>query len=520
MSDVVKGSPENKKSDLDKGIFIPAIVILAIVAIPFALNEAGSTATLNKVFNVVVDNFNWGYLWWAIIATCFCLWISFSKYGKIVLGDPNDKPQFTNFQYYSIIVAMGLGATIMRTGAMMWAPIAMNPPFDVVPGSRDALLWGNAYSMFLWDPVCFALFIIAGPAMGYVIHVRKKPLLRVSEVCRCVFGDKFTDGIGGRILDVFFVVAIMAGTATFLGFGTPLVTAMLNKIFGLEQNFRLTVIVTIVWIALFTASAYLGIEKGIKNLSTFNMYFAAVFGIFIMIAGPGIFILDFFTDTMGFLFTHHTDIIFYSDSMRQGEAGYMQNYTIFWYAYIISWTLLHSAFSAKVSKGRTIRDMVLTYLIAPCILSIIVTALLGGLSIDRFLNNTVPIFDIVEKGGIIPAIPEVLATLPVPIFAMLAYLILAMVFMVTTLDSTTWTIAAYVCKDAEGTKEPSQAVRLIIAFAIAVVALLLLRIGGLAPLEVLSGIMGIPLIAVLIIVMYAGVKMMNQDKAWIHNIRK
>lgn len=296
MSDVVKGSPENKKSDLDKGIFIPAIVILAIVAIPFALNEAGSTATLNKVFNVVVDNFNWGYLWWAIIATCFCLWISFSKYGKIVLGDPNDKPQFTNFQYYSIIVAMGLGATIMRTGAMMWAPIAMNPPFDVVPGSRDALLWGNAYSMFLWDPVCFALFIIAGPAMGYVIHVRKKPLLRVSEVCRCVFGDKFTDGIGGRILDVFFVVAIMAGTATFLGFGTPLVTAMLNKIFGLEQNFRLTVIVTIVWIALFTASAYLGIEKGIKNLSTFNMYFAAVFGIFIMIAGPGIFILDFFTD--------------------------------------------------------------------------------------------------------------------------------------------------------------------------------------------------------------------------------
>jgi choline-glycine betaine transporter len=509
-----------KDSGLNTAVFIPSMIILVIIAIPFAMNEAGVLDSLNSAFDAVVTYFNWGYLWWPIITTIFALWLCFSKYGKVVLGNPGEKPRFSNFEYIAILIAMGLGATIMRTGTMMWAPIAMNPPFDVEAGSKEALLWGNAYSIFLWDPVCFALFVIAGPAMGYVIHVRKRPLLRVSEVYRCIFGNKFADGKGGLVLDIFFVVAIMAGTATFIGLGTPIVTTMLNSLFGFKMNFTLTVIVTLVWICLFTASAYLGLEKGIKNLSTFNMYLAAIFGIFIMIAGPAIFILDFFTDTVGFYLNHHNDIIFYSDSMRTGAPGYMQRYTIFWYAYIATWSLLHSAFAAKVSKGRTIREMLLTYMLAPFALSAVVTALLGGLSIDRYLKGMVPIFDIVKEGGIIPAIPAVLSTLPLPFIAMLIFLVLAVVFMVTTLDSTTYTIAAYVCNDPMGEKEPSQAVRLIIAFAVSAVALILLRIGGLAPLEVLSGLMGIPIIFVLFGTMYAGIKMMNEDKAWLHNVRK
>jgi choline-glycine betaine transporter len=509
-----------KNSGLNIKVFVPSLIILVLISIPFALNEGNALDSLNRVFEQVVTYFGWGYMWWPIITIVWALWICFSKYGKVVLGDPAEKPQFKKFEYIAILIAMGLGATIMRTGAMMWAPIAMAPPFGVTPGSQEALLWGNAYSMFLWDPVCFVLFVCAGPAMGYVIHVRKRPLLRVSEVYRCIFGDKFADGIGGMLLDIFFVIAILAGTSTFLGLGTPIVTTFLNHLFGFEINFRLTVIVTLIWIVLFTGSAYLGLEKGIKNLSTFNMYLAAIFGIFIMIAGPTVFILDFFTDTVGFYLNHHNDIIFYSDSMRTGEPGYMQRYTVFWYAYIATWSLLHSAFAAKVSKGRTIREMVLTYMIAPFALSTAVTAILGGLSIDRHLKGMVPIFDIVKEGGIVPAIPDVIATLPLPAIAMVIFLLLTIVFMVTTLDSTTYTIAAYVCNDPMNEKEPAQAVRLITAFAVSALAILLMRIGGLVPLEVLSGLMGVPIIFVLLGSMYAPIKMMNDDKAWIHNVRK
>ena len=321
----MKGDRErNKKSKLiDNKIFVPSLIAIIVICIPFSIYQDESLIVLNTIFDNIVDMFGWGYIWYATILVGFALYLSFSKYGNVVLGDPTDKPRFSLFEYASILIAMGLGSTIMRTGMIEWANVAVDPPYGAEPSSNEALLWGNSYSMFMWSFQVFAIFVMAAPAMGYILHVRKRPFMRISEACRTIFGDKFTDGIGGKILDIIFMVSILSGAAVTLGLGTPIVTYSLAEIFKMEITFGLTLIVIIVWVVLFTISAYLGIERGIKKLSTLNIYLSGIFAIFIMLIGPGIFILNYFTDTIGFLFSHYMDLSFYTNSLDLEGSTYI-----------------------------------------------------------------------------------------------------------------------------------------------------------------------------------------------------
>lgn len=510
-----------KKFTIDRKIFWPSLVILTVLCIPLAIWEKRSLTVLNNIFEVIVDNFGWMYMWYPIAMIIFGFYFSFSRYGKVVLGDPTDKPRFTMFQYISIIVAMGIGSTIMRTGTIQWALVAMDPPFGVEPLSKQAIMWGNPYSMFLWSLHTFAIFSLTAPAMGYVLYVRKKPLMRVSEICRCVFGDRFTDGFGGKVLDVLFLLAIIAGSATFLGLGTPIVTAVVSKLFNIETTFQLTLGVTIVWIALFTTSVYLGLEKGIKNLSTFNMYLAAFLGLFIIVLGPTIFIINYFTESVGFLLNNYIDLTFHSDSLSQNGPSHIQRYSVFWWAYCATWALLHGIFAAKISKGRTIREVLMTYFFAPLVLAWVATGVLGGAGVDAYLNGTVPVIDIIENGGgAMAAIAEIMGSLPLSTFVLIVFAILTMTFFGTTLDSTTYSIAAYTETNDMSKQDPSRSSRLIWAAIIAVMAIILLRIGGLVPLEVTSGLMGFPIMFIQFVTVYAAKKMMDEDRAWLYNVRK
>ncbi|WP_236784531.1 BCCT family transporter [Alteribacter salitolerans] len=505
---------------IDYRIFVPSLLVIIGISIPFSIYEEQATAALNQTFDTIVEVFSWGYIWYAILLLGAGLYLSFSKYGKVVLGDPNEKPRFTLFEYASILIAMGVGSTIMRTGMVEWTAVANDPPFGLEPQSSEALLMGNAYSMFMWSFQVFAIFVMAAPAMGYILHVRKRPLMRISEACRCIFGDRFTEGAGGKFLDIIFLVSILSGAAVTLGLGTPIVTYNLSKLFAIEVTFGLTMIVTIVWVILFSLSAYVGIEKGIKRLSTFNMYLAGGFALFIMIAGPGVFILNYFTESVSSLITNYVNISFYTESLELEGASHVQSNTVFWFAYSATWAMLHSIFAAKISQGRTIKEMILTYLLAPTLLSWVATEVLGGLGVHRHLTDAVPVFDIVQNQDDMALIPEILASLPWSTVALVVFAIVAMIFLTTTLDSTTYTIAAYTSTKDMSKYEPSRFLRIATAGIITVLALILMRVGGLAPLEVVSGLMGLPIIIIQFLTIYAAKKMMDQDRAWIHNVRK
>lgn len=507
------------KNLIDLRIFLPSLIIIIAICIIFAMYEDESLTTLNATFDAIVNNFKWGYIWYTIVLVIAGIYFSFSKYGNVVLGDPTEKPRFSLFEYASILIAMGLGSTVMRTAMVQWASVANDPPFGVEAQSTEALLWGNSYAMFMWSFQVFAIFVMAAPAMGYILHVRKKPFMRISEACRVLFGDQFTDGMGGKILDIIFLVSILSGAAVTLGLGAPIVTYNIAELFNIEITFTLTIIVTLIWVMLFSISAYLGIEKGIKRLSTLNIYLAGLFAVFVMVLGPGIFILDYFTDTIGFLLSHYPDLSFYTNSLNVGGTTHIESHTVFWFAYSATWAMLHSVFAAKVSRGRTIKEMNLTYLLAPTLLSWIATGLLGGLGVHRYLTGQVDVLSIVENQDEMNAIPEILLTLPFPTLFLIAFIVIATIFLTTTLDSTTYTIASYTGTENMSKSEPSRHLRILVAAIITVLALILMRIGGLEPLEVLSGLMGLPIIIIQFLTIFAAKKMMDEDKAWIYQVR-
>lgn len=511
---------KSTKKSMDLRITIPSILIVIVFSLLFMLYTDESTEQLNTIFNYIVDQFRWGYIWYGALITIAALYFSFSKYGNVVLGDPKEKPRFTLFEYSSILVAMGLGATIMRTGMIQWGEVAIDPPFGIDPGSPEAALAGNSYSMFLWSFQTFAIFVMCAPALGYILHVRKKPKIRISEACRCIFGDAFTDGIGGRVLDILFLVSILSGAAVTLGLGTPIVTYNLSELLQIDVTLVMTIIVTLIMVTVFTISAYVGIDKGIKRLSTMNMYLAGAFGLFIIIIGPGMFILNFSTDSIRYLFSNYIDFSFYTNSLNTGESTHVESHTVFWFAYNATWAMLHGMFAAVVSKGRTIKEMILTYLLAPTLLSWAATGLLGGLGVERFISGELDILSIIQNQEPVAAVPHILATLPMEQITMTVFIVIASIFMVTTLDSTTYTIATYMSKNDMSKQTPSRNIRVFVSIVITVLALTLLSVGGLAPLEVLSGIMGIPIIAIQILTVIAAKKMIDEDHAWLTNVRK
>lgn len=510
----------NRWNLIDKRILIPAVVIILIISIPFALYESESLELLNQIFDTIVTNFGWGYIWYANILVIIGLYLSFSKYGKVVLGDPAEKPDFTLFQYSCLLIAMGLGSTIMRTGMIQWTEIANNPPAGIEAGGAEAMLWGNSYSMFIWSFQTFSIFVMAAPAIAYIIHVKKKPKMRISEATRVLFGDKFTDGLGGILLDILFLVSILSGAAVTLGLGTPIITSNLASLFDTDVTFTMTLIVTIVWVILFSISAYVGVDKGIKRLSVLNMYMAGAFALFVLIIGPGIFIMDFFTDTVGHLLTNYLTFSFFTESTVIEQTAFIKNHLVFWFAYNATWAMLHSIFAARISKGRTIKEMILTYLVAPTALSWLATGVLGGIGVHRQLNGQLDALSLSAENEPVSIIPDILETLPLSGIIMVFFIIIALIFLTTTLDSTTFTIAAYTSKEDMSEKDPSKFVRILVSVIITVLALTLMQIGGLAPLEVISGMMGIPIIALQFILIYAAIKMMDKDKAWKYNIRK
>lgn len=504
---------------VDKKILIPAVLFIVIISIPFSLYESESLELLNNIFDFIVTNFGWGYIWYANLLVGLGLYMSFSKYGKVVLGAPDEKPDFTLFQYACLLIAMGLGSTIMRTGMVQWAEVANSPGPGFEAGSIDSIIMGNSYSMFIWSLQTFSIFVMAAPAIAYVVHVKKRPMMRISEVCRTLFGDKFSDGIGGILIDILFLVSILSGAAVTLGLGAPIITESVAFLLDTEVTFTMTMIVTVIWVFLFSISAYLGIKKGIKRLSVWNMYLAGIFAVFVLIIGPGLFIMDFFTDTVGYVVTNYLTFSFYSDSTVLGETTFIKNHLVFWFAYNATWAMLHSVFAARISKGRTIKEMILTYLLAPTILSWIATGILGGIGANLQLTGELDVLSLATEGDPVGIIPNVLDTLPLSSIVIVMFIIIAMIFLTTTLDSTTFTIAAYTSTDDMSQEDPSRFVRILIAIIITVLALSLMSIGGLEPLEVISGLMGIPIIALQLITVYAAKKMMDKDKAWKYNIR-
>ncbi len=481
-------------SDTDKTIFFGAITFLLFLSLPLFIWPEKSLVALTFIKKFVLYNFGLAFIWLAIFTLGFVLWLAFSKYGKISFGTGD--PQFSTFSWASMLFCAGVATGILYWGTIEWAFYYQSPPFGEKPGSIAAIEWASAYGMFHWGISGWAFYVLPTIAIGYSYYILKIPKMRISIACKSLIGKR-AEGLPGKLMDMFFMVGLLGSTGTSLGLGTPMIAAGLVLIAGISNSFIFKVIVIIFCTIIFATSVYLGLEKGIKKLSNVNTVAALGFLVFVLLAGPTSFLLKMATNSIGFLIDNFIRMSFWTEPL--GDTHFVEDWSIFYWAWWVAVGPFMGIFVAKISKGRTIKQIVLGALFFGSLGSALYYGILGNYALYLELNNILPITEMVGSGQTAEAIVLIISSLPSGKIILLLFCIVGIIFMATSFDSTSYTLAACSSNEVNINDEPSRWQRLFWAFALILLPIALMLVGGLDSLKTAALISAVPMVFVYIL---------------------
>lgn len=522
---------------IDKRIFWPALICVVTVVLLLGRFPDQSKEVLDKVLEFMKFNFGFIYLWFTVFCLALLLWFAYGRYGKLKFGDPEDQPEFSTLSWIGMLFCAGIGTSLMYWATIEWADYYNAPPFGIEPKSAEAAHWAAMYGLFHWGPFAWALYCVPALPIAYAFHNRKIPCLRVSAACRGVIGDH-ADGLLGKVIDILFILGLVGGTGTSLGLGTPILSETIGALFGIERTFGsefisgflgdkvpdtfcLDAIVIIIWTAMFATTVYLGLEKGIKRLADANVYLGFVLCAFVLVFGPTLFIIDTFTNSVGLLATNFVRMAFYTDPV--GKSGFPQDWTVFYWAWWIAYAPFMGLFVAKISKGRTIREVVRANLVFGTLGCWMFFALFGNTALYCELNDVVPVTKVMEESSKQAAIVAVVSALPmkwtplflkpaVTILILIMFLAMCFIYSATTLQASAYIIAAVASRDLKGGDgEPARWNRLFWALALGGMAIALMYLGGLPPLQTISLVVAFPLVFIILLSVWSLLRWLKED---------
>ncbi|WP_134703852.1 BCCT family transporter [Ammoniphilus sp. YIM 78166] len=506
-----------KPPRIDKVIFSSAVAIIVVLSVLLLADPEQGSKVFGDALSSITGKFGTLYLWGCAAAFGLLIWLALSKYGHVKLGDEDTKPEFSTGSWIAMLFTAGIGSGLMYWGTIEWAWYYLYPPYGVEARSVEAADWAATYGMFHWGFTAWAIYCLPALPIAYAMYVRKYKNVRLSTACAGVIGEKHAQGLVGKVIDVFFMFGIIGGVGTSLGLATPLISESLSTMFGVEKSLTLDTFIILAWTVIFGLSVYSGLQKGLKILSDMNAWLFLAIAVFIFVFGPTVFILSRFTDSVGLLLQNFTRMSFYTDSV--GGSGFSEGWTIFYWAWWVAYAPFMGIFVARISKGRTIRQLIAAELVGGTLGCWIAFAVLGNTSMSLQLafqkdpSTGADIAGILEKSGEPAAIVATFQALPGGVILLAAFTILTLLFLATTLDSSAYTLADAASRDLEDGQEPAKWHRLFWAVTLGAIAIILMYGGGLKALQNLSVITSFPLIFVLGISTYSFMKWLKEDYA-------
>jgi BCCT family betaine/carnitine transporter len=498
-----------KSAPIDKQVFWPALISVFAVIVPLMAFPVQSELVLNKIFGFITSNFGSVYLWFTFLAFVALLWFAFGRYGNVKFGDADDQPEFRKLSWIAMLFCAGIGTSLLYWATIEWVYYYQAPPFGLIPKTPVAADWAAMYGMYHWGPLAWALYCIPALPIAYSFHNKRIPFLRISQACRGVIGDR-ADGPLGKLIDVLFIFGLVGGTGTSLGLGTPILSESISTLTGIARTFAMDAFVIVVWTAIFGTTVYLGMEKGIKRLADLNVYLGFFLCAFVLVFGPTVFIVDSFTNSVGLLATNFVKMSLYTDPV--GEGGFPQTWTVFYWAWWIAYAPFMGLFVARISKGRTVREVVMANLVWGSLGCWLFFALFGNTAMHDELNGVVPVIQIMNEVSPQAAIVAVVDALPMGTFVLVLFLAMAFVYSATTLQASAYTIASVASKDLRaGESEPLRWNRLFWALALGGMAVALMYLGGLKPLQTASLVVAFPLMFIIALCVWSFVRWLKED---------
>jgi len=454
------------------------LIFLFLVAVLIS-DAASAKAMLDGLKWKIIGNFDVVFIWAGNIFVLFCIALIFSPYGKIRLGGPEAVAEHSRLSWFAMLFAAGMGI-----GLMFWSvaePVAYfsgwyKTPLNVVPNTPEAARMALGATMFHWGLHPWAIYGVVGLSLAFFAYNKGLPL-SVRSIFYPLLGDR-TWGWPGHIVDILAVLATLFGLATSLGLGAQQATSGINHVFGTQGGIGLQIIVIIGVTALAVVSVVRGIEGGVKLLSNINMVIALALLAFVALVG--------FAVTMGTIPTtigaYLENIIPLSNPHGREDEAWFQGWTVFYWAWWISWSPFVGMFIARVSRGRTVREFLVAVLVVPTLVTVLWMSVFGGQAIDQMIN----------KSGALGA--EGLTSVPLALFQMFEVLpfssvlsfigiVLVLVFFITSSDSGSLVIDSIT---AGGKLDAPVPQRIFWASIEGAIAAALLWIGGTEAIEALQ----------------------------------
>lgn len=451
--------------------FVTALAVIAFVLFTLILPDV-SKLWLNGTKNWVVNSFDWFFISAANIMVVFCLLLIVSPYGNIRIGGVNAKPDFNRRSWLAMLFAAGMGI-----GLMFWSvaePLAYasgwaGTPLGIEADSPEAFRAAMGATMYHWGLHPWAVYAVVGLSLAIFAYNFRFPLT-MRSVFYPLLKEK-TWGWPGHIIDVMAVLATIFGLATSLGLGAQQAASGLNYLFGWDfAGNTLEMIIIILVTGLATISVARGIDGGVKFLSNINMIVAALLLLFVFFVGDSLGLLVKIGATAVDYISY---IIPLSNPVGRSDSNFFHTWTIFYWAWWISWSPFVGMFIARISKGRTVREFVISVMLAPTIVTIVWMTVFGQTGLSQYTNQMGEL-----SGGISDAsltLFQMLDNLPLATFTSLIAVILVMVFFVTSSDSGSLVIDTIT---AGGKLESPMSQRVFWAIAEGCIAIALLYGGG------------------------------------------
>jgi BCCT family betaine/carnitine transporter len=418
--------------DLHNWVFpVSALIVLGFV-IGTLVFPGQSKEFLDGMKFGIISNFDWFFMLSANIFVIVCVALIFMPIGKIRLGGQEARPEFTTMSWFAMLFAAGMGI-----GLMFWAvaePAAyytgwFETPFNVAPNTPEAASLAMGATMYHWGLHPWAVYAVVGLSLAFFAYNKNMPLT-IRSAFFPLLRDKIW-GWPGHIIDILAVVATIFGLATSLGFGAQQASSGFDYLFGIGSgiNVQMAIIVGVTAIALL--SVVRGLDGGVKLLSNINISIAAILLLFIIVAGPTIEILKTILVTTT---SYVANFVPLSNPFGREDETWMQGWTIFYWAWWISWSPFVGMFIARISKGRTVREFITAVLIVPTIITIVWMSSFGGTALEQIQDG----IGALAQDGITEvslAMFQMFANLPLTEIISFVGIMLVLIFFITSSDS-------------------------------------------------------------------------------------
>ncbi|NDV18339.1 BCCT family transporter [Pseudodesulfovibrio sp. JC047] len=504
------GKSEGADLRPDKQILIPAtLVLIAIIACSILFTEA-SEKVLKATYSVFTHTTGTWYLWVTVAMMILSVYFMCSRYGNIKFGEEDEKPEFNNYSWVAMMFCSGVAGAVMFWSIVEPLFNLAYPPKFAEPLSRQSFEWAMSYVLLHWGPVTWPWYVVTALPICYIFYKRKKPVLRISTAAEPVLGDRVNGKIGKGI-EIFFIIGLMFSNAAVMGVSVPIVNHALAATLGIEPSFTIEMIVLAISAVIFTVSVSLGLKKGIKILSDTNVIIALCLVFFCFVVGPTVFIVDNFTNSFGNMVNNFWGMIFWTDPYTEGT--FPQDWTIFYALWMASYGPFMGLFIARISRGRTVRQVIALGLAGGIAGSYMIHAVFGGYTMYAQLTGIVDAVGILKASGGPAALVAILHSLPAGTMVLIGYCVFSTIFLATSVDSCAYVISCAATTRLAPGSEPTRGHRFYWAAIQAGLALAAITMGGLGPVRIFANFSGALMLIPIAFVVVAWFKMVKEDNA-------